>query len=125
MGVLGWLDLPLGSEIYIGFAILFSVLAIMCIGLQPSAALQRGSIPMACAVVASISRLLMFFLFLVTYNPHPTNTIGGIEGRYFITMAILMSYAIFGRPLRSAELRIGLVLVSLMLLLAIVGMVPR
>lgn len=123
VGVVGWIDLPLGSGVYVGFAILLLALAAICVGVRPRSTILKGTTPLLCSVIASV--LLLFFLFLVTYNQHPTNFIDGIEGRYFITPLILTAYALFSRRLGSAELRIGLCLVSMMILLAIVGMVPR
>lgn len=123
VGVLGWLDVALGSEVYIGFAVLLSALALVCIGSRRRAVVQSGGPPFAFLVVSCT--VLMFFLFLVTYNSHPASSIDGIEGRYFITLMILIAYAIFGSPFRLPELRIGLVLLALMSVLSIIGMVPR
>jgi uncharacterized membrane protein len=123
VGVLGWLDTPLGSEIYAGFGILFAMLGILSLGRKPASVLKKGSISLACGAVCSL--LLMYFVFLVTYDPHPAKIIEGIQGRYFTPIFIVFAYAIFGRRLSSSELRVGLILLSLMIAFAIVGATPR
>ena len=123
VGVLGGLDTPLGSEIYVGFGFLFAALVILSLGRKPASVLMNGSIALACGALCSL--LLMFFAFLVTYTPHPAKMIEGIQGRYFIPIFILLAYSIFNRRLSYHEVRVGLILLSLMIALAIVGATPR
>lgn len=46
--------------------------------------------------VSVISVLFIFFALLVTWSPHPTQRIMGIQGRYFLIPAIIFAYALAG-----------------------------
>ena len=54
-----------------------------------------------------------------------TNVLVCIQGRYFIPVVILLSYAIFDRRLSKIELRLGLIIIFFMLCLSITGMSPK
>jgi uncharacterized membrane protein len=123
IGVLGWLDTPLGTETYISFAILFFVLGVISIEPKPSAILRWANMSLTGAAVCAV--LAMYFIFLVTYSPYPAKEIDTIQGRYFIPTAIAVSYAVFGRRLSVPRRIIGLVVLMLMVVCTIVGTMPR
>src|SRR5262249_53176014 len=103
VGVLGWGDTPLGSGVYAGFAILVALLGLLSLERRPSVLLKNGGLQLTCAAASSI--LIMYFLFLVTYEAHPAKTVEYIQGRYFIQTSILFSYSLFNRWLRHSERR--------------------
>ena len=121
VGILGWLDTPLGSEVYIAFAILFGLLAALSI--QRRWRVSRGSLALIAAAVCSA--LLMFFIELVTFNPHPAKVIDYLHGRYFIPIVILLAYPVLGHRLSPWEERVGVSVLFVMIIVSIVGMIPR
>jgi Tfp pilus assembly protein PilF len=123
VGILGWLDTPLGSDVYVAFAVLLCILA--------GVSFQRNT---ACLInwrkglfigVTIASGFLVFVVLLAGYTPHPAHVVACVVGRYFTTFFILLCYAIFDRRLSRIEFRLGLIIIFLMLCLSIAGMSSR
>jgi hypothetical protein len=60
---------------------------------------------MALALCALGSSFLVFMLMLITWSPFPTHLIEGVQGRYFITPAIVAAYAMAPWPTISSPLK--------------------
>ncbi|ACE84215.1 DUF2142 domain-containing protein [Cellvibrio japonicus] len=91
VGVLGWLDASVGASV------ISSIYWILLILLFLSLAYTRAHLdwlPRATLLVVSLSScLLVFFLLLITWTPHPAELISGVQGRYFWSSALLFSVA--------------------------------
>lgn len=102
IGILGWLDAPLRSIFYpwIGGGLLFCMLG--CVSLPRRGADHLFRATLLFAAAASI--LLIFFALLITWTPHPTEIIAGVQGRYFVVPALLLGYALHGFPVQEKTL---------------------
>ncbi|MBV1750286.1 MAG: DUF2142 domain-containing protein [Desulfarculus sp.] len=95
VGVLGWLD----TLFYKWQYLLFLLLLLSICGLSISAKdLRADWLPRSAILLCVVSAILiMFFLLLVTWNKYPAAIIEGVQGRYFLPLTIMLSYAIAGR----------------------------
>lgn len=105
VGVLGWVDTPLGSADYLVFGILLLGLAAISIQIRKSAFLGQDVLALVAGSVASL--FLIFFIQLVSWTPHPAQVIVGVQGRYFYPVLILLGFSLFGRHLPRRQLRIA------------------
>jgi uncharacterized membrane protein len=123
IGVLGWLDTPLDLYVYIVFGVLF--LAITAISVQRSKAywVDRGTLPLMFTAV--VSTLLTFILELLTWTPYVSETIEGIQGRYFTPILIFLGYSMFARRLSGVQLRWALAIVLVTITFSIEAMIPK
>jgi uncharacterized membrane protein len=112
VGLLGWLDTPLDSAAYGAFAVSLAVFSFVCFDHRRTTLLGLGHLALVASNVLSV--LLMFFIELVTWTPHPAMTIGGIQGRYFIPVLLILSYSTFCRCPRIPELRVCSAILFLM-----------
>jgi len=92
IGVLGWLETSFPKSVYAIFGTLLALLTLTTL----TRPLKRIPSPtnfvlVACAF-ASIG--IIFLALLITWTDHPANTIMGVQGRYFLVPALLISYAI-------------------------------
>ena len=103
VGVLGWLDTWLPPYFY---PALWVGLAICGIASVSVATLQRdGSPRLLLAGIAMASVGLIFLALLVTWTPHPTLTVRGVQGRYFLVPTIMLAFAISGASALKSPLR--------------------
>lgn len=113
IGILGWLDTPLRADAYLWLWLGLGVCAVLSVAQArlwqyvPERLLLVG-LALACAA-------LTFLALLVTWTPHPTEVVQGVQGRYFAIPALLLAYAATrfspppGRALR--YLSLGVILV--------------
>ena len=123
IGVLGWLHLPLEPPLaYPILALMlaiFTVLTVIWTRQQPwRLVLQQTQ--WILIVMALISSLSVFLLLLVAWTPDPTNAqlIEGVQGRYFLTPALMVAMALAApkaKQQRLADLMLSYVPGSVML----------
>ena len=100
VGLLGWLDVPLGPrgvrEIY--FALLLGLVLTVAF----SRPWQRRDAILRCSavVMAASSFFIAFFALAVSWNDFPANTVEGIQGRYFIPVAVILAFGFGSLDLR-------------------------
>ncbi len=97
LGVLGWLDASFSAEFYQTVLRLVAVIG----GLSLSLSDLKSDWPerLVLLLLSAASAALVFLALLVTWNPHPAHLIDGVQGRYFLIPAIMLSYAVAGgRP---------------------------
>jgi len=95
VGVLGWLDTQFSTWQYITFLLLLVLIGGLSISAQD---LRADWLPRSAILLCAFSAILiMFFLLLLTWNKYPAAIIDGVQGRYFLPPAIMVSYAIAGR----------------------------
>jgi uncharacterized membrane protein len=91
-GLLGWLDTYIGDE---SIQLLTGCFVILLLLSVPARQIKEQILPRTSLIIISISSLfLVFFLLLVTWNPHPAAFIDGVQGRYFWAPVILFIYGI-------------------------------
>nr|WP_269823015.1 DUF2142 domain-containing protein [Pseudomonas syringae] len=92
IGNLGWLDTPLSTGAYERILLLLSLIFIVTALAKDFRKNTSASlILIACAI---LSFLLVFFALLITFNEHPASVIQGVQGRYFLVPALMLSYAL-------------------------------
>ena len=91
VGVLGWLDTPIGFFAYLAFAI--ELLAILMVSNSAVSfrSLTYAHLALVCAAAAAL--LLLFLVGLSAWTPFPATLIEGIQGRYFYPVALLFLFA--------------------------------
>ena len=89
VGVLGWIDVVLPGWFY-GIAGIALMLAILCtlVGTRPLLSSWRLGIAFLAAVMASA---LVFLLIYMTWSPLGFPVVDGVQGRYFLPIALLLS----------------------------------
>lgn len=94
IGVLGWLDAKLADHYYAAtsYFLIFTAL----ISLSINNIRQDYPARLLLLFMALASLALIFFALLIAWTPHPSKVITGVQGRYFITPAIIFAYALSG-----------------------------
>ena len=128
VGILGWQDTPLDSNVYPAFAVLLAGLGAVSLQTSKDILLERAHISLAIAAI--LSTLLLLVLFLATYTLHPTTfhpgkVVDSIRGRYFYPMAIVFGFALFDRGMSSRRTTIGVSILILMMVLTVVSTAPK
>jgi len=123
VGVLGWLDTPLRSDVYVSFGVLLFIFAV--ISFQRNIICLHNWRHIFLLLAALSSAFLLFFMLLASWTTHLSYVVRGIQGRYFTPIAILLSYAIFDRRLSKIEFRLGLIIIFLMICFSIASMSPK
>lgn len=93
LGMLGWLTAPFPGRTYIYLAI--AILIISSTSLSIKHIRANWKVIVLFLFIALLSVLLILFAMLTTWTPYPSEKIIGVQGRYFLVPAILMSYALF------------------------------
>lgn len=94
IGILGWLDTPLSSDVYAQLIFLIICLALLSISFRDSA---RGWIARSALLFsAAASTFFVFFSMLLAWTVHPAEYIDGVQGRYFYIPAVMLVYALGG-----------------------------
>lgn len=111
VGVLGWLDVPLPEWVFRLFVVLLVTLVIMA--LKEFKQLYKKSCYIAILAGFSASVILIFFALLIQYSPFPTTRVIGIQGRYFIMPAIVLSYIFSANKITQKETAILFVMFAI------------
>ena len=122
IGVLGWHDAPLGTWVYVAYGILFAVLLATCVERNRRRLWSIESSWLICTV--GLSTFLLFFILLVAWTNHPATVVAGIQGRYFIPLAILLCFSLSARDFSGFKLKAGLAILFVMTTLSITTMCP-
>jgi uncharacterized membrane protein len=93
LGMLGWLTAPFPGRTYVYLAI--AILIISSTSLSIKHIRANWQVIVLFLIIALLSILLILFAMLTTWTPYPSDKIIGVQGRYFLVPAILMSYAFF------------------------------
>lgn len=123
VGVLGWLDTPLASGVYIAFAVLVAVLVLILCPRDRKQFLEGRNLSLTCSVALSL--ILLFLIALVMWTPHPATVINAVMGRYFYPVFILLGFSMFGRPLGNKERNVALCVALITLVLTVASAGPR
>jgi uncharacterized membrane protein len=90
VGRLGWLNIPLPSWIYVGFAAALAIGVFIGPRDPPSPLVWQR---IALALVAAGAILAIQFMLYLTFNPVKSPFIFGVQGRYFVPPAVLAAFA--------------------------------
>jgi uncharacterized membrane protein len=102
-GMLGWLTATFPGKTYI---YLLAGLLMICgasFSLKPLKQHVRTSALFL--LIACLSIFLILFAMLTTWTPYPSTTIIGVQGRYFLIPALLLSYGFFMSIAELSKLR--------------------
>jgi uncharacterized membrane protein len=123
IGVLGYLDTPLDTFVYVTFCFAFISLLVSSI---PGKRNRHWSTPSAMlACTAGLSFVLIFLLELFSWSPFPTNFIDGVQGRYFTPVFILLGYSFSGNRIPDNALRFSQTVVYASMTVSIAEMTPK
>jgi uncharacterized membrane protein len=117
VGILGWLDTPLRPGVYLVFSVLLGAITVLSVSRNRHDFANVARLTLFCAAVVSTGMLFLILLF--AWTTHPATVIEGIQGRYFIPIAILLAFAVFNRRLSARERRAGMLIIVLMLVLSV------
>lgn len=92
IGNLGWLDTPLSPVAY--ERILLLLLLILAVTILTKDFKRNILASLTLVICATLSFLLVFFAILITFNEHPATVVQGVQGRYFLVPALMLSYAL-------------------------------
>lgn len=92
-GILGWLNAAFQGKAYI--YLLIGMLAISVASLSFKYIKLNWPVSVLFILIASISMFLIMFAMLTTWTPYPSDTIIGVQGRYFLIPALVLSYGLF------------------------------
>lgn len=94
IGILGWLDTRLTAYFY---PVLWAGLALCgLVSVSVSTLRQDWSARLLLAAIALASVGLIFLALLVTWTPHPTVLVQGVQGRYFVVPMLLLGFVASG-----------------------------
>jgi uncharacterized membrane protein len=118
IGVLGWLDTPLPSILYISYSFLLVFIAL--VDSRPNIIITlRDKLKIVAIVLSSI--LLIYLLTYLSWTPVGQELVEGIQGRYFIPVAPLLFLVLYNRRIllniRNSTLGLIIVLYSLFALI--------
>ncbi|KAF1046228.1 DUF2142 domain-containing protein [Xylophilus sp.] len=94
IGVLGWLDTALSPEWYVWLTYGLGACAMASLSWKT---LRRDAPErLWLLLTAAGSILLVFLAMLVTWTPHPTDHVAGVQGRYFVAPLLVAAAALSG-----------------------------
>lgn len=93
IGILGWLDAPLPPYAYYATTALLALIVAFSFSVRTWASDRLGRGLLVVCAIASI--LLTFLALLVQWTIGPATTVDGVQGRYFMIPALILSYALF------------------------------
>jgi len=93
LGMLGWLTATFPGKTYI--YLLFGLILISGLSLSLKHIKCNWRTNFLFLLIASLSIFLIMFAMLTTWTPYPSATIIGVQGRYFLIPALLLSYGFF------------------------------
>ena len=96
IGNLGWLDIPLSDFAYWGFGLLVYTLFIVNIK-KDNISARKSEFSLLFLLSLSVITLT-FCALLVQWSAFPAEKVDGVQGRYFITPLIILSYAFMDNP---------------------------
>jgi uncharacterized membrane protein len=92
-GILGWLTAAFQGKAYI--YLLIGILAISLVSVSYKHIKLHWPVSILFILMASMSVFLIMFAMLTTWTPYPSTTIIGVQGRYFLIPALVLSYGLF------------------------------
>jgi uncharacterized membrane protein len=105
-GLLGWLDTPFKGREYIYLLAMVVAILVLSVNLKGAWQAWRRTILLLIVALAAIG--IVFFAMLVTWTPHPASLIDGVQGRYFLIPAVIISYALTTNSEPQSRVRLAL-----------------
>ncbi len=96
LGKLGWLDITLNVSQYrfLGFLLVGIVLTTLLTKERQ----RNPAIVLTFFAVAISAVIIVFFSLLVSWTPHPAAFVHGVQGRYFLPIALILAYLTSATP---------------------------
>jgi uncharacterized membrane protein len=123
VGVLGWLDTPIGVIAYVVFAIELTAIFVVSISIGSLRSLNTGHLALACTTGAAT--LLLFLVALSAWTIHPATVIEGVQGRYFYPIAILFVYSFWSNTSSRTGITLSFAILIVMVVSSAEFGVPR
>jgi uncharacterized membrane protein len=102
-GILGWLNAAFKGKEYVVLLALLGSLALTSFSVKQFKKQSWFALLLAVSILPMLG--LIFFAMLTTWTPHPATIIIGVQGRYFLIPAIVLTYAFYGNPSELGQLR--------------------
>ncbi|MDX3877382.1 DUF2142 domain-containing protein [Achromobacter denitrificans] len=121
VGVLGWLDTWFQTSYYYTVWTLLLLVGVLSVSFKN---LKQDWLPRLALVVMSLSACFtIYFALLVQWNKFPTDSILGVQGRYFTIPIVALAYAASGdRGFKTTGAKISVVLLVLIAMLTLAKM---
>ena len=111
LGMLGWLTATFPGRTYIYLALVILAISGLSVSIKHLALNWR--LNALFLLIAAVSVFLIFFAMLTTWTPFPSPRVIGVQGRYFLIPAILLSYVLFPAIITLTKKRLLLILMLL------------
>lgn len=101
LGILGWLDTYLALSAYrIVGGLLLAIIVVAIL----ARSFRRDPLVAVTLVAIAISAVVLVFLsLLVSWTPHPAEVVMGVQGRYFLPVALVLSALLVPQPEATAR----------------------
>lgn len=109
LGILGWLDHRISANAF--FVLSVAIIIALIFSIKIEQVKQTFYLRTLLLLVSFSSMFLVFLILLVTWNAYPTETIQGVQGRYFLIPLLIASYAISTNASSSQPIVYGAILV--------------
>ena len=93
LGMLGWLTAPFPGRTYI--YLLAALLVIGALSFSFEHIKRHRNLNLLFFFITGCSVFLILFAMLTTWTPYPSPVIIGVQGRYFLIPALVLSYGLF------------------------------
>lgn len=93
LGMLGWLTAPFPGRTYV--YLFTAILVIVALSFSFEHFKSHWDLNLLFVFITGCSVFLILFAMLTTWTPYPSRVIIGVQGRYFLIPAILLSYGLF------------------------------
>lgn len=121
VGVLGWSDTPLDSGVYVSFLLLFAFL--LSLSFQRPTNGRRLRMTMVFSSVCCL--VLLYWIALIAWTPHPAIVVLSIQSRYFTPVLIFIGFAVLSGNSHSDIGRSAVLVLSAMVALSMWSMSPK
>ena len=91
--MLGWLTAPFPGRTYV--YLFTAILVIVALSFSFEHLKSHWYLNLLFVFITACSVFLILFAMLTTWTPYPSRVIIGVQGRYFLIPAILLSYGLF------------------------------
>ena len=102
IGNLGWLDTSFSRPFYLITGVALTAAFVSSVSLTHLKTSLKPNLLLAIVCIASV--LLIFSALLIAWTSHPAELIVGVQGRYFIIPALILSYCLSDSDSESSQL---------------------
>jgi len=123
VGILGWLDTPIGSTAYVVLAL--ELVATAAVSNSIGGLRSFNTSHLALVGAAGTAMLLLLLVALSAWTIHPATLVDGIQGRYLYPIAILLLFAFWTSTPPNARMSLSWAILIIMAISSVGFAVPR